>query len=264
MPFNHRPLAPPSARFRRKAGAVVALLLSFLGHGAVAGETHLAVAANFADVTREIARSFEATTGHKVVVSFGSSGQLYAQITQGAPYDVFLSADEERPRKAVEEGLAVPESRFTYAIGRLVLWSREPDRVTGPETLKQGGFQRLAIANPATAPYGSAAIEVLIRLGIRDQVQPRLVQGNSIAQTFQFVETGNAELGFVAASQLVGRESGSGWNVPQDLHAPIRQDAVLLKRGATNEAARAFMTYLGGPEARRIIARFGYGTVGGS
>lgn len=232
-----------------------ALLLSGT---AAAAETNVAVAANFTDAAKEIAAAFKARTGHDAVLSFGSSGQLYTQITQDAPFQILLSADDERPRKAIEDGLGVADSRFTYAIGKLVLWSRQPGLVTGEATLKTGGFAKLSIANPAGAPYGTAAIETLKALGLQEALQPRIVQGNSIAQAFQFVDTGNAELGFVALSQLAGNPGGSRWLVPQALYTPIRQDAVLLKKGASNEAATGFMAFLKGPEARAIIEKFGY------
>ncbi len=198
------------------------------------------------------------------MLSFGSSGQLYAQIAQSAPFEIFLSADAERPRKAVDDGLSVAGSRFTYAIGKLVLWSKDSDLVKGEETLRGGAFGKLAIANPVGAPYGAAAVETLKGLKLDAALQPKLVQGNNIAQTFQFIDTGNAELGFVALSQLAGKSEGSRWMVPQSLYAPIHQDAVLLKTGASNEAASAFMTFLKGPDARAIIERYGYATDGQS
>lgn len=223
-----------------------------------AAQVHVAVAANFTDAAREIAAGFTRATGHDAVLSFGSSAQLLAQIGQAAPFQVFLSADEERPARAVADGLAVADSRFTYAIGKLVLWSRDPALVKGPETLAANAFGKLAIANPAAAPYGVAAIEALAALGIHDAVKSKIVMGNSIAQAFQFIDTANAELGFVALSQVVGRPDGSRWLVDQKLYKPIRQDAVLLKTGAASEAARAFMAYLKGPEAKAVIARYGY------
>jgi molybdate transport system substrate-binding protein len=227
---------------------------------AAAAEINVAVAANFTEASKEIAAAFERKTGNKVLLSFGSSGQFYTQITQDAPFQVFLSADQERPEKAVAEGLAVPDSRFTYAVGKLVLWSRDPKVVTGADTLKQGNFSKVAIANPAAAPYGAAAIETMKALNVYDTLQPKIVQGNNIAQTFQFIDTGNAELGFVALSQVVDHSEGSRWLVSANLYAPIKQDAVLLKKGAGNEAAMAFIDFLKGPEAAAIEAKFGYGT----
>ncbi|MEZ5786246.1 MAG: molybdate ABC transporter substrate-binding protein [Xanthobacteraceae bacterium] len=237
-------------------GTALALLV---GGYASAAEINVAVAANFTDAAKEIAAAFRQKTGHDAVLSFGSSGQLYAQITQDAPFQIMLSADEARPEKLVAEGLAVADSRFTYAIGKLVLWSKSKDLVQGAETLKAGAFAKLAIANPTAAPYGAAAIEALKALKVYEMLQPKIVQGNNIAQTFQFVETGNAELGFIALSQIAGEPAGSRWLVPQTLHAPIRQDAVLLKKGAGNDAANAFLGFLRGPEARAIIERYGYG-----
>jgi molybdate transport system substrate-binding protein len=225
---------------------------------AMAGQTNIAVAANFTDAAKEIAAAFKAKTGHEAVLSFGATGALYTQITQAAPFEVLLSADAEHPKKAIDGGLGVADSRFTYAIGKLVLWSKNPDLVKGEETLKSGGFTKLSIANPALAPYGAAAIETLKALKLDEAVQPKIVQGNNIAQTFQFIDTGNAELGFIALSQLTGKSDGSRWIVPQTLYKPIRQDAVLLKKGASNEAATAFMTFIKGAEARAIIEKFGY------
>lgn len=236
-----------------------ALLLSAAA-GAHAGETNVAVAANFTEPAKEIAKAFEAKTGHKAVLSFGATGQFYAQVRQDAPFAVFLAADDETPKKAMEEGLAVADSRFTYAIGRLMLWSKSPTTVLGEETLRKAAFEKLAIANPATAPYGAAAVQAMKKLGVYEALQAKLVQGNTIAQTFQFVETGNAEVGFVALSQVIAKNEGSRWPVPELLHDPIRQDAVLLKKGASDDAAKAFLAFLKGPEAGAVIARFGYGT----
>lgn len=232
--------------------------IGFAGASADADQVHIAVAANFTDAAEEIATAFREQTGHDAVLSFGSTGQLYTQITQGAPFQILLAADEERPRKAVEDGLGVADSRFTYAVGKLALWSRSPDLVEGEETLTRGDFTKLSIANPTTAPYGAAAVETLEALGLYETLRPKIVQGNNIAQTFQFVETGNAELGFVALSQLADRDEGSRWLVPDNLHTPIRQDAVLLKSAADDESARAFMAFLKGQKARDIIERYGY------
>lgn len=223
-------------------------------------EVKIAVAANFAEPVREIAARFEAATGHAAVLSFGVTGQIYAQISQGAPFEVFLSADTSTPAKAVADGLAVAGTSLTYAVGRLVLYSRTPGLVTGEETLRSATFAKIAIANPATAPYGAAAVEVMRRLGVDGVLQPKIVQGTSIAQAFQFVDTGNAEVGFVALSQVILVEGGSRWIVPETLHPPIQQDAVLLKTGAGNEAATAFLAFLKGPQARGIIEKYGYGT----
>jgi molybdate transport system substrate-binding protein len=236
-------------------------ILAFVSLGcsvAQAGTTHLAVAANFTEAAKEIVTVFKMKTGHDVVVSFGSSGQLVAQITQGAPFKIFLSADDERPKKLVDDGFAVADTRFTYAIGKLVLWSADARFVTGEATLRANAFAKIAIANPAAAPYGLAALDVLKALQIEATVRPKIVMGQSIAQTFQFIETGNAELGFVALSQLAGYDKGSRWLVPQELYAPIRQDAVLLKTGMGDEVSLSFLAFLRGPEARAIIEKFGY------
>lgn len=235
------------------------LIVLFAASPAAAAETRVAVAANFAEPAKAIAARFKARTGHDATLSFGSSGQFYAQIANGAPYEVFLSADRERPEKAEAEGLGVAGSRFTYAIGRLVLYSKTPGLVDGRgAVLSQGRFQKLAIADPRTAPYGVAAVETMKKRRVYQALQPRLVQGTSITQAYQFVETGNAELGFVALSQLKGNDTGSRWLVPQELYNPIRQDAVLTKSGAANEAARAYIQFLRGPEARAIIEKYGY------
>jgi molybdate transport system substrate-binding protein len=229
-----------------------------------AGETNVAVAANFTDAANEIAEVFKEKTGHEAILSFGSTGQLYTQITQQAPFEVFLAADDERPRLAIEEAFAVPGSQFTYAIGTLVLWSQDSDLVQGEQTLKNGDFTKIAIANPEAAPYGAAAVQAMKTLGVYDQLEPKIVQGNNISQTLQFVETGNAELGFIALAQVARSVEGSRWVVPEDLHDAIRQDAVLLKTGADSEAAKAFVEFLKGPEAAAIIKDFGYGTAASS
>lgn len=236
------------------------ILLSFLfPQAAHAGEARIAVAANFTDAAREIASAFEAETGHKAVMSFGSTGQLYAQIIQEAPFEVFLAADAERPARALEEGFGVKDTAFTYAIGRIVLWSADADMVKGEETLRQGAFDRIALANPQTAPYGAAAVEAMRALGVYDTLAAKVVRGNNIAQAFQFVETGNAELGFVAAAQVADSDAGSRWDVPTELHVPIRQDAVLLRNGEGKEAAIAFLEFLKGPVAAAVIEGYGYG-----
>lgn len=237
--------------------------MALAGGSVRAEEINVAVAANFTEAATEIAAAFQAATGHRALLSFGSTGQLFTQITQNAPFDVFLAADSARPARAVKEGLAVAGTNFTYAIGKLVLWSADPSLVTDETVLSSDGFTRIALANPETAPYGAAAVEVMRNLGVHDLLEPKFVRGNSIAQTYQFVATGNAELGFVALSQLAGRTEGSAWIVPDDLYAPIRQDAVLLNNGAGNPAAQAFVGFLKGPEAAAIIARYGYGTDAG-
>ena len=226
---------------------------------ALAAEVKVAVAANFTEPAKEIAARFKARTGHDASLSFGSSGQFYAQIANGAPFGVFLSADRERPEKAEAEGLGVAGSRFTYALGRLVLYSKTPGLVDGrAAVLKSGKFDKIAIADPKTAPYGVAAVETMKTLGVYDTLTPKLVQGTSITQAYQFVDTGAAELGFVARSQVMAVKGGSRWTVPASLHTPIDQQAVLLKTAAGDPAAKAFMTFLKGPEARAIIRRYGY------
>ncbi len=229
------------------------------GSAARAGQVNVAVAANFTVPAKQIAAAFEKAHGHKVVLSFGATGQFYAQITQGAPFDVLLAADSTTPAKAVAEGFGVEHSAFTFAVGRLVLYSRSAGLVDGEATLKAGRFAKIAIANPATAPYGAAAVEAMKSLGVEAALRDRIVQGNNIGQTFQFVASGNAEIGFVASSQVALHDEGSRWVVPERLHQPIAQDAVLLAHGRSNPTARAFMAFLKGPEARAVIVRFGYG-----
>ena len=238
--------------------AALAGFLSSFAAPAGADVTHVAVAANFTEPAKEIAALFKQKTGHEAVLSFGASGAFFTQITHGAPFEVFLSADSERPKAAVDGGFAVAGSLFTYAIGKLVLWSRVIDVTDGEAALKAGKFQKLSIANPVSAPYGTAAVETMKALGVYDALKPKIVEGNSIAQAFQFVDTRNAELGFVALSQLHGQTEGTRWEVPLKLHAPIRQDAVLLKTGADSEASKAFLAFLKGPEARAIVEQFGY------
>jgi molybdate transport system substrate-binding protein len=230
---------------------------------AQAGEVHVAVAANFAVPMARVAESFTAATGHVVKLSSGATGKFYSQIVAGAPFELLLAADDETPRRLVEEGHAVASSRVTYATGRLVLWSAAPSLVDAQgAVLASGRFAHLAIANPKVAPYGRAAIEVLRARGLADALAPKLVTGESVAQAFQFVATGNAELGFVALSQVQapGKAStGSAWVVPAAMHAPILQDAVLLKAGEHNPAAVALLAYLKSAPARELIRAFGYG-----
>lgn len=224
-----------------------------------ARDLQVAVAANFTEPAREIATAFRAKTGRTAALSFGSSGQFYAQMAHGAPFEVFLSADAERPQAAERSGLGVPGTRFTYAVGKLVLYSKSPGLADGgAAALKAGRFARLAIADPAAAPYGAAAIQTLTRLGLYDALKPKIVQGASIAQAYQFVASGAAELGFVALSQVAGAPGGSRWVVPEADHAPIAQQAILLKTGEGDPAARAFLAFLKGPEAVAIIRKYGY------
>ncbi len=241
-----------------KFGLLVGLGLVVAAGPVDAGQTQVAVAANFTEPAKEIAALFKAKTGDEALLSFGASGNFYTQISQGAPFQVFLSADADRPKAAVDGGFAVADSRFTYAIGKLVLWSKSLDVSQGGATLKANAFAKLSIANPKAAPYGAAAVEAMKALGVYDAIEPKIVQGASIAQAFQFVDTGNAELGFVALSQLSGVTAGSRWLPPQSLYSPIRQDAVLLKTGADDEASKAFIAFLKGPEARAVIERYGY------
>ncbi len=224
-----------------------------------AAEVKVAVAANFTDAAKEIVALFEKASGHKAVLSFGPTGGLYNQITQAAPFEVFLSADQATPAKAIKEGYAVADSVFTYATGKLVLFSKTDGLNLGEATLKDGKFTKIAIANPATAPYGTAAVEAMQKLGVYDALKGKIVQGNNIAQTYQFVDTANAGIGFIAFAQVVLKSGGSRWVVPSTLHAPIAQDAVLLKTGTNNGAAKAFLTFLKGPEARKVIEKYGYG-----
>jgi molybdate transport system substrate-binding protein len=230
--------------------------------GAAAAEVKVAVAANFTAPMKVLAREFEQATGHKTALSFGASGQFYAQIKNGAPFDVLLSADDTTPARLAQEGLAQAESRFTYAIGRLVLWSRRPDLVDREGTvLRTSRFQRLAIANPKLAPYGAAAMEVLNSMGLAVTLAPKIVEGANIGQAYQFVASENAELGFVALSQVSenGRmREGSGWVVPTSLHAPIQQDAILLAPGRDQASALALLRFLRSERAREVITSFGY------
>jgi len=224
-----------------------------------AAEVKVAVAANFTDAVKEIGALFEKASGHKPVFSFGPTGGLYNQITQAAPFEVFLAADEATPAKAVKEGHAVEGTAFTYATGKLVLFSKSDGLKLGEQTLKDGKFTKIAIANPKTAPYGAAAVEVMEKLGVHDALKDKLVQGNNIAQAYQFVDTANAEVGVVAFAQIALKPGGSRWIVPANLHKTIAQDAVLLKTGANNEGAKAFLAFLKGPEARKVIEKYGYG-----
>ena len=228
---------------------------------AAAATVQIAVASNFMEPAKEIAATFTAQTGHQANLSFAPSGQIYVQLTHGAPFEIFLSADKERPQQAEKEGFSVNDTRFTYAVGRLVLYSTRPGYVdANGKVLARSDFEHLAIADPAIAPYGLAAVQSLRKLGLYDRLKPKIVQGSSIAQTFQFVQTGAAEIGFVALSQVINRPDGSRWIVPATLHSPIDQQAVLLKTGANNPAAKAFMTFLKSQTARAIIRRYGYET----
>jgi molybdate transport system substrate-binding protein len=224
----------------------------------------VAVAANFAETAEALLPGFQSATGHDLQLTTGSTGKLYAQISAGAPFDLLLSADAATPARLLDEGNAVAGTSFTYAVGRLTLWSSDPERITedGPAALQAAGLRFVAIANPDLAPYGTAARQALQSLGLWDLLQPKIVMGQNIGQTHSMVATGAAELGFVALSAVLSprsRNAGSRWDVPQDLFEPIRQDAVLLLPGRDNAAARAFLEFLQTPEAIQVMDRFGYG-----
>ncbi len=244
--------------------AVAAGLLGLAAGAAVAADVHVAVAANFTAPAKELAPMFEAKTGHKLVLSFGSTGMFYGQIKNGATYDVLLAADAKTPKKAIDEGYGVKDTSFTYAVGKLVLWSADANKVPadGIKLLESGNFNKCAVANPKLAPYGLAAYETMKAAKVFDKVQPKFVEGDNIGKTFNFVKTANADIGFVALSQVFkdGKlVSGSGWIVPDNFYNPIYQDAVLLKQGKEQAAAKEFMQFLQGPEAAKVKAAYGYG-----
>lgn len=245
-----------------RSGRFLSMVLMLTSGFAAADEAQIAVAANFAAPAKQLADKFAKATPHKILISVGSTGKFYAQISNAAPFDVFLSADDETPLRMEKEKLAVVGSRFTYAIGKLVLWSPASGVVDGKgDVLRLATFKRLAIANPKLAPYGAAAQQAMEKLGVWPTLQGRLVMGENIAQTLQFVASGNVELGFVALSQI--QESGkaatgSHWLVPQSLYDPIRQDAVLLARGSSNAAARMFLEFLRSAAARELVRSSGY------
>jgi len=240
----------------------VILMLALVGPIVRADQVQVAVAANFTVPATKIAEEFHKDTGHSAQLVFGATGKFYAQIKNGAPFEVLLSADQQTPARLAREGDAVEGSLMTYAIGKLVLWSPRPGLVDGQGAiLKSAGVSHVAYCNPALAPYGAAAVQTMKSLGVFDALQSRLVQGENIAQAYQFVATGNAEIGFVALSQVYrdGRISeGSAWVVPANLYSPIRQDAVILSKGRDHPAAMAFVGYLGSDKARAIIRSFGY------
>jgi molybdate transport system substrate-binding protein len=244
--------------------AIVAHLLvaSAASIPAVAAEVNVAVAANFAAPMNRIAAEFEKDTGHKAILSFGSTGKLYAQIRNGAPFQVLLAADQETPARLEQENQVIVGSRFTYASGRVALWSKQAGFVDDQgEVLRKGNFDKISIADPKLAPYGAAALEIIERLGLRASLQSKLVQGESIATAFQFAATGNAALGFVALSQIMvdGKiVEGSAWVIPLNLHAPLRQDAVALSNSKGNPVAAELLAYLKSTKARAIIQSFGY------
>ncbi|MBL4631585.1 MAG: molybdate ABC transporter substrate-binding protein [Paraglaciecola sp.] len=225
----------------------------------------VAVASNFSNTMKVLVSEFEKTSDYQIALSFASSGKFYAQIKQGAPYDVFFSADQAKPDALQTEGLVVAGSRFTYAIGRLAVWSTRTEFANQIETkLKKGAFNKLALANAKIAPYGIASLEVLKHLALIDSSQSKWVQGENIAQTYQFVRSGNADLGFIALSQLLGKnqrnksQQGSYWLVPDTMHRPIKQDVVLLQRAENNQGARVFLDFMHTDKARNIIAQYGY------
>ncbi|MBI5792218.1 MAG: molybdate ABC transporter substrate-binding protein [Rhodocyclales bacterium] len=237
-------------------------LLLIAATAARADPVQVAVAANFSAPARQIAQDFEKDTGHQAVLAFGATGKFYAQIRNGAPFEVLLAADDETPAKLEKEGAALAGTRFTYAVGRLVLWSAKAGFVDDKgEVLKRGEFRHLALANPRLAPYGAAAVEAMSALKLLDAVQPKFVQAENIAQAHQFVASGNAELGFVALSQVMkdGKlGAGSAWVVPANLHQPIRQDAVILDKGRGKPAAEAWLKFLRSEKARAVIRGYGY------
>ena len=227
-----------------------------------AAEINVAVAANFSIVLKEIAVEFQKDTGHQLAITPGATGKFYAQISNGAPFDVFLSADDETPRKLVQEGKAIATSQFTYAIGRLALWSPIPDLVDkNADILKTDKFKYIAIANAKVAPYGQAAVQTVQKLGVLSKIEPRVVQGESIAQTYQFVSTGNAQLGFVALSQIFENgkiKTGSAWIVPEEMHEQLKQDAVVLQSCKSMSACQALMEYLKSEKVKKMMASYGY------
>nr|WP_232790601.1 MULTISPECIES: molybdate ABC transporter substrate-binding protein [Pseudomonas] len=245
-----------------RAARLAPLLAVFALGSAQADEVQVAVAANFTAPIQAIAADFKKDTGHTLVAAYGATGQFYTQIKNGAPFQVFLSADDTTPQKLEAEGETVKGSRFTYAVGTLALWSAKDGYVDAQgEVLKRNAFKHLSIANPKTAPYGLAATQVLAREGLTDQVRDKIVEGQNITQAYQFVSTGNAELGFVALSQIYkdGKvSSGSAWIVPSSLHDPIKQDAVILAKGKDSAAAKALVDYLKGPKAAAVIKSYGY------
>lgn len=247
--------------FAALTAAALSASVVVLPGAAFSAETKIAVAANFTAAAKDIAKAFEAKTGHKAVLAFGSTGKLYMQIANGAPFEAFLAADQKRPQRGEAEGLAVPGSRFTYAKGKIVLFSTDARLVddAGKVLGKPDAFAKLAITNPKTAPYGAAAVEAMEKLRLYAGVKAKLVQGDNLAQTYQFIVTKNAQLGFVAYSQVIKAEGGSKWMVPDNLYAPIRQDAVLLKTGENSEAAKAFLAFLKSDAARTILESYGYG-----
>jgi molybdate transport system substrate-binding protein len=225
-----------------------------------AGTVRAAVAANFTKVATDLAAVFKAKTGNEVKLSFGATGALYTQITQAAPFDVFLSADDKRTKTAIKDGFGVDGTDFTYAIGKVALYSTSVDVTDGEAVLKANAFQHISIADPKAAPYGAAGMAVLAKLGLTDVVTPKIVTAENITQALQFVDSGNAEIGFVALSQVIGKPATQVWLPPQDDYPAIAQNAVLLKAGADNQAAKDFLAYLKSDEAVAVIKAAGYET----
>ena len=264
--LRHQPelgdVQPPQQRQHVDHVLVLGLAVAAVAAGsftpAFAGTVTAAVAANFTKVAEQLGVDFKAATGNDVQFSFGATGALYTQITQGAPFDLFLSADDKRTATAIKDGFGVEGTDFTYAVGKVVLYSPSVDLTDGAAVLTAGAFQHIAIADPKAAPYGAAAMAVLDTLGLTAAVTPKIVTGENITQTLQFVDTGNSELGFVAASQVVGKPATAVWTPPQDDYPPIRQNAVLLKVGADNDAAKAFLDYLKSDAAIKVISAAGY------
>jgi molybdate transport system substrate-binding protein len=256
------------AAHMQRLGSLLSIFALTVASSVRADDVQVAVAANFAAPMQRIADDFAKDTGHHAVLALGATGKFYAQIKNGAPFEVLLAADDTTAARLEQEGAAVAGGRFTYAVGKLVLWSAKPGladangkRMEMGEVLRKGNFEHLAVANPKAAPYGAAAFEVLTQLKLLGALSPKFVQGENIAQTYQFVASGNAELGFVALSQVMtnGRiDAGSAWLVAQELYEPLRQEAVVLKPGKDNSAAGALMDYLKGAEAKAVILSYGY------
>jgi molybdate transport system substrate-binding protein len=242
----------------RRLATVTGVIVALVASPAQAATVHAAVAANFTKVAEQLGADFQAVTGHEVVFSFGATGALYTQITQAAPFDVFFSADDKRTRTAIDAGFGVPGTEFTYAVGKVVLYAPALDLSDGEAVLRANAFQHLAIADPATAPYGVAAMAVLEGLGLTAAVTPKIVTGENITQTLQFVDSGSAELGFVALSQVLGKPAAQTWMPPREMYSPIRQNAVLLKAGEGNAAAVAFLDYVKSAPAIAVIRAAGY------
>ncbi|WP_262695167.1 molybdate ABC transporter substrate-binding protein [Kordiimonas aquimaris] len=237
---------------------IVSMCFAYASLPVAADTVHVAVASNFLKPAQDIKIQFERETNHSVILSAASTGQLYNQITQGAPFDVFLAADQMRPLLLSQHGLAVKNSQYTYAYGKLALYSANSSSEINATSLTDIKYQRLAIANPNTAPYGAAAIQVLKSLDLLSQTEPLLVRGANIAQAYQFVETGNADVGLVALAQVINRPATTIWRVPQTHYTPIAQDFVLLEHGRLNATASEFLHFLKSSKAGMLIKKYGY------